>query len=479
MKNRTCIVLVAATGFVLCSVAALGESFPRIAKRKNADQIFEAVTALIESGSIEQRDRDLKMTPLMWVAMHGDLRSLDALLEAGANPNAVSEFRTIKKTALHCALSNPDHRLLVIRALLAKGANPNLLSGSVFTEALNSSAPLPVFKALVASGFDVNHAERPGYTPVCFAAGKGRADVVELLLQNNANPNVKTANGHTPLMGAAHSAHIPWADSLRTVRLLLDAGLDPNAPTKDGTTPVYEAARSGGPLAGAIIRLLADAGADVDAVQKDGVTPLMMAVMSTEHPDTVKALIEKGADTRATDKVGNDVVSYAVQPAQRSHSPVIIRTILQSNVDVNTRNKLGWTPLMQASRSPLSDAVALLLKEGRNVDVNAANNEGWTALMIAIASNNSETYGKWAVAEASIRNPNEPVKEDEIKWVAKLFSRNAAIGRLQRVWYLLQHKADPSVVAKDGTSARSLLRDKDDSESKAILHLINLKQERQ
>ncbi len=476
MKNRKCIMLAVVTGLVLCSLTVLAESFSRIAKGKNADEIFEAVTALIKSGSIEERDRDLGMTPLMWVAMHGDLKCVDTLLEAGANPNAISEFRTIKTTALHCALSNWDHRLPIVQALLAKGANPNLVSGSVFTDALNHFTPLSVFQTFVASGFDVNQAESPGYTPACYVAGKGRADVLKLLLENGANPDTKIANGHTPLMSAAHSAHIPYADSIGTVRLLLDAGLDPKATTKDGATPIHEAARSGGPLAGAVIRLLADAGADVDAVQKDGLTPLMMAVVRTEHPDAVKVLIQSGADANATDKIGNNVLSYAVRSAQRRPSAPIIRAILDGGADVNATNKLGWTPLMHASQAPLSDAIALLLHEGRKVDVNAANNDGWTALMIAIASSDPETCAKWAIAEASLRSLGEDIKKEETAWIAKLFSSGASIGRLQRVWYLLQHGADPSISADDGTTAESILKGKDDEDSKAILHLLNLKQ---
>jgi hypothetical protein len=280
-------------------------------------------------------------------------------------------------------------------------------------------------------------------------------------------------------MSAAHSAHIPWAESFRTVQLLLDAGLDPKATTKDGTTPVHDAARSGGPMAGPIIRLLADAGADVNASQKDGMTPLMMAVMRTEHPDTIKALIQSGADPDAADKIGNNVLSYAVRTAQRHPSAPIIRAILDGRADVNATNMLGWTPLMHASQAPLSDSVALLLHEGRKIDVNVTNNDGWTALMIAIASSDPEACARWAIAESNLRSSDEEVKQEEIAWGADLFSRGAAIGRLQRVWYLLKHGADPSIAAPDGTNAQSLLKDKSDADSQAILHLITLSQEKE
>lgn len=460
-------------GLACFALTVVAEPFPRITMRNNADEILKAVTALVENGqSIEERDRDLLMTPLMWVASHGDQRSVKALLSAGANPNAISGS---KQTALHYAMGNRNHSLLIIQALLNRGADPNLVGGTVFTEALNSSAVFGVFKALVASGFNVDQADRPGYTPVVYAAGKGRADVVELLLLNGANPDTKIENGHTPLMSAAGSAGN--ADSINTVRLLLDAGLDARAVTKDRRTPIHYAARSGGPMAGAIIRLLADAGADVNASTQYGLTPLMMAVVRSEHPDTVKVLVQRGADANASDVAGNSVLAYAVGLVQgRPRSSSSIRTILQSKVDVNTANKLGWTPLMQAARSTLSDTVALLLHEARDIDVNARNNDGWTALMIAVASSDPKIHTKWIVAATGLRSQDR--KKEEISLAAKKLSYLAAIGRLQRVWHLLQHGADPSIAADDGTNVYTILKDDDDMDSKAILRLINLKQEK-
>lgn len=65
-----------------------------------------------------------------------------------------------------------------------------------------------------------------GYTPI-----------VEYLLQNGADPNVKDAHGWTPLHRAVLWEHV------LIVKLLLNAGVDPNAADDDGYTPLHVAAK--------------------------------------------------------------------------------------------------------------------------------------------------------------------------------------------------------------------------------------------
>lgn len=72
-------------------------------------------------------------------------------------------------------------------------------------------------QALIKRGADVNHL---GWSPLHYAASKGHADMVKLLIANKAIVNAPSPDGTTPLMMAA------YAGSDESVRILLDAGAD-------------------------------------------------------------------------------------------------------------------------------------------------------------------------------------------------------------------------------------------------------------
>ena len=63
-------------------------------------------------------------------------------------------------------------------------------------------------------------------------------------------------------------------DPLEALKLLLAAGADPNVKAADGTTPLHEAVQE---EQVAMIRALVAGGAKLDAVNKDNLTPLLLA----------------------------------------------------------------------------------------------------------------------------------------------------------------------------------------------------------
>jgi ankyrin repeat protein len=75
-----------------------------------------------------------------------------------------------------------------------------------------------VCKQLIKQGADVN---KPGWTPLHYAATNGHLAIMELLLEHHAYIDAASPNGSTPLMMAAHYG------STAAVKLLLDAGADP------------------------------------------------------------------------------------------------------------------------------------------------------------------------------------------------------------------------------------------------------------
>lgn len=103
-----------------------------------------------------------------------------------------------------------------------------------------------VCKQLIAADADVN---KPGWTPLHYAATKGHLDIMDLLLENNAYIDAESPNGTTPLMMASQYG------TPEAVKLLLKAGADPLVKNSLGMMALDFAIRADRPDA---IQLLKD-----------------------------------------------------------------------------------------------------------------------------------------------------------------------------------------------------------------------------
>src|SRR2546421_5624190 len=89
-----------------------------------------------------------------------------------------------------------------VRALLAKGADPNLAAGNNnWTPLLHAihTNQIRSVEALLDGGADVNRVAGDGFTALMMAAGYGYTDIVDLLLRRGANPRLAGADGIRPI----------------------------------------------------------------------------------------------------------------------------------------------------------------------------------------------------------------------------------------------------------------------------------------
>ncbi|MGC9057946.1 MAG: ankyrin repeat domain-containing protein, partial [Candidatus Micrarchaeia archaeon] len=90
-----------------------------------------------------------------------------------------------------------------------------------------------------------------------------------------------------------------------------------------------------------------------------GITLLSASIMLTTNCATNKALMYAARDGRTE----------------------IVKSLLEKDIDVNAKDKWGWTALMYAARDGRTEIVKLLLEKG--ADVNAKDILGLTALRYA------------------------------------------------------------------------------------------------
>lgn len=191
---------------------------------------------------------------------------------------------------------------------------------------------------LINSGININSVNSDGNTPLELACRHGQEKIVSLLIQSGANVNFTPPNAlFTPLCSACEHAHEKIA------LLLINSGADVNATTrKDNNPPLHQALRNF--EADTVAKALIEKGANIRATGIIDQTALHDAC-SGNHYEIVEFLISKGLDVNATNCEGVTPLAAAIQ------NPKIITLLLNKGANPNLKNKWGFTPTRAYSYS--------------------------------------------------------------------------------------------------------------------------------
>lgn len=176
------------------------------------------------------------------------------------------------------------------------------------------------------------------------------------LLSQHADVNVRSNDGSTALLWAAH-----WGD-VKTTDLLLRAGGDPNAANDFRMTPLSQACVNGN---AALVGLLLKAGANPNTPIATGETPLMTCA-KTGGAEAVRALIARDAAVNAKEPVQNQT---ALMWAAAERHPSVVKMLIDAKADLQARSKRGFTALHFAAREGDQESTRLLLAAGVGVNI--------------------------------------------------------------------------------------------------------------
>lgn len=326
-------------------------------------------------------ERESVALPIYWAASynHGDV--IQVLVDYGADPDA--ELSEGLKPLHIAAKSN---HVDAVKALIAAGVSPltpktkedNPKGGCVIGPPDTSTiGHTPLMYACHAGHLETVVEFVPKlknvedmHRALHWAAEKGRSSIVELILQQpGVDVDVKL-QGDTALFVACKSSH------LKTIEVLIKGGADPNI--------ICESINEGRSRRSSRASLPKEKSS---SACERGYTALHALCKnkvwgkeaSSQAAQSVKVLLQAGANVHAMDPIGSTALHYAL-----NSSIAWIKPLLDAGAEPAAENDNGETPLHSPS-SLGNEALSLLLESGK-VDINKPRaKDGMTPLLCRLS----------------------------------------------------------------------------------------------
>ena len=412
----------------------------------------EAAELLLQQGAdINGKNRDGN-TALHLAVFLGHAETAELLLKSGADVNAKNDDNATPVDLLQVPwemtklLTRPmgieleqaqvEAGKAKIRELFGVDAK---LGAKTLTSFQNSSkdlwtaartGDLQAIKHYIKTGGDINALDKTfQVSAMSWSALHGQTEVVQLLIENGAEVNIRSGDGTTPLHSAA------FLGRTDVVKFLLDNGADVKARNNDGATPVdvlsvdWDTTAFIGGLVGVstgkeeiaamkrgrneVAKLFGIKGTLDDA----GTTPAqnLSTAAFIGNAAAMKQALAGGADPNTKDpQSGSTLLATA---ALMGHTE-IVALLLEHGADINARSRDGGTALHAAAFLGRAEIVKLLLDKG--ADTALRSNMGGTAIEGAKLN--------WLITKGILGMLKLEVDEAEVKAgraeVIKLISRH-------------------------------------------------------
>ncbi|KAF7495368.1 Poly [ADP-ribose] polymerase tankyrase-1 [Sarcoptes scabiei] len=375
---------------------------------------IDIMEILIKHGSKINAVDSSGQTALHRASRNGQINSVQTLLSYGVDLSIVNNQGL---NAEQMAATEQVQKLIASHHLTSRGNPENRLLEASRTGDLELVQMILEKHPHLVNCRDVDGRQS---TPLHFAAGYNRLDVVEYLLEHGADVRAKDKGGLVPLHNACSYGHYEVAE------LLLKKGANVNATDLWKYTALHEAASKSKID---IVKLLLRHGADVSKKNRDGDTPIDLV-----KPD----------DVEIRDLLlGNAAILDA---AKKGELDRLTRIVNAENVNCRDCQGRNSTPLHLAAGYNNFDVAEFLLEKG--ADVNAPDKGGLIPL------HNAASYGHLDIAALLIKHQTNVNATD--RWGFTPLHEAAQKGRTQLCALLLAHGADPTMKNYESQTALDL-----------------------
>ena len=400
--RRSCVLILAAA--VLAAVITACSVGADVGSPTAGTPTVKGQTEMARSPAASSTPAPGELDPqLIEAAWNNDVPRARELIAAGADVNHQDDTQ---QSAYLIATSEGYRELLELT--FRHGADVTSLDSYNGTGLIRAAerGHADIVGRLLQTDIDVDHVNNLGYTALheAIVLGEGTQsyeDTVRLLVAGGANAELPPKRDDIAPVEHARSRQYdviaatlesalddqrtpadPGAELLRTaaagdadqVALALRAGGEIEARDAEGRTPLLLAAANDQL---AVARLLVALGADPDALDDRHDTPWLVTGV-TGSVSMLEVLLPGEPDLTIRNRFGG----ISVIPASERGHVDYVRRVVQTDMDVNHVNDLGWTALLEAvilgdGSKPYQQIVRVLLDAG--ADPTIADRDGVTA----------------------------------------------------------------------------------------------------
>jgi ankyrin repeat protein len=290
------------------------------------------------------------LTPLHIAAIKNDTKSIDILLQDGANIDV--QDRNGNTPLIYATIYNCTDAFLLLINNKANFRIRNFQRNSAIWYAMLKKNKVMI-KTLVEIGVNINGTEDSFSLLNHFRQKDEDREMFEFLLNIGADI-------HTPFL-ANDGSLLHGVIDVSMAERFLELGIDPNAKNVFGETPIFLARNLD------IAKLLVQNGADINSISYKGENALHV----NTYPEVIEYLLKLGVDMNLRNKDNEP-------PILSNHDDRVKILFAENGADISI-SPLGGGTLLHITDNP--DLAKILIDRG--IDVNKVDNWGQTPLFIA------------------------------------------------------------------------------------------------
>lgn len=361
-------------GFQLSKVALEKWDFSRLS---NGDPIqmakaghLNAMRAYIKSGkNIEAKDNK-NNTLLMLATENGHYTIVKELKAAGAKLDAVN---TDGKEVLQIAFESRNPNTIDLFLKTESEINRRGQGGDTLLIAAAKRGSIAAVERLVKiDGIDLNQMNDDEMSALHYAA-KEHPEIVRLLCQNGADPDLAGKSGSTALHFAVEQ------DCVDAIPILLEYVQDPNARNKDQETPLLAATGNFHGRLASIKKLLENDRVDPNLLDENGESAVHVAIYGMNGKDDLALALIEMDKFDLTLKAENGLNETPLEQAKRLNKTAVVRAL---------EAKIGDSP-SETRKTPLPEGLGYV-EDMEKEDLENLRKDDFSLIDYAILHNRTD-----------------------------------------------------------------------------------------